>query len=114
MKYTLETVSSKEQLQRLYDSSAFTMEGLAEESIPDLMKWLGEVTTFTAEEPVVYITKGYVMNLAYGLTGDNTYSKDVTIVSVIDIDQARVAIPRFQIGGRWFDDIVDNNARRES
>ena len=24
-----------------------------------------------------------------------------------------VTYPRFQIGGRWFLDIVDNNARRE-
>ena len=26
----------------------------------------------------------------------------------------KIAIPRFQIGGRWFNDIVDNNARREA
>lgn len=25
----------------------------------------------------------------------------------------RLAIPRFEVGGRWFDDVVDNNARRE-
>lgn len=24
-----------------------------------------------------------------------------------------IMLPRFQIGGRWFDDVVANNARRE-
>ena len=28
-------------------------------------------------------------------------------------DPTKIAIPRFQVGGRWFDDIVDNNRRRE-
>jgi hypothetical protein len=54
------------------------------------------------------------MNEQYGLTGNNAYPKHVNIVSVIDIDQMKVAIPRFSIGARWFDDIVDNNAHRES
>lgn len=114
MKHTIEYVTTKEQLQKLYDSSAFTMEGLNEDSIPDLLEWLSQNTTFITEEPVVYITKGYVMNSEYGLTSDNAYPKHVNIVSVIDIDQMKVAIPRFSIGARWFDDIVDNNVHRES
>lgn len=32
---------------------------------------------------------------------------------VTDTEQMKVAIPRFAIGGRWFDDVVDNNIRRE-
>ena len=111
MKHTIENVTTKEQLQKLYNNSAFTIEGLTEESIVDLVAWLEENTTFTTENPVVYITKGKVMNEMYELNGNNAYSNDLSIVSVIDIDLMKIALKRFSIGGRWFDDIVDNNAR---
>ena len=110
MKYTIENVTTKEQLNKLYGNSAFTIEGLAEDSIPDLIGWLEENTTFTTENPIVYVTKGKVMNTEYNLVGDKAYLEDLTIVSVIDIDQLRIALKRFSVGGRWFDDIVDNNA----
>lgn len=112
MKYNIENVTTKEQLDKLYNNSAFTIEGLAEESIPDLITWLEENTTFITDEPIVYITKGYVMNLAYNLVGDNAYDNDLTIISVIDIDLIKIAIKRFSVGARWFDDIVDNNVMR--
>lgn len=110
MNYTIENVTTKEQLQKLYDNSAFTIEGLAENSIPDLINWLKENTTFTTENPIVYITKGKVMNEEYALKYGKAYAEDLTIVSVIDIDSMRIALKRFSVGGRWFDDIVDNNA----
>jgi hypothetical protein len=53
------------------------------------------------------------MNTYYGLKGSNAYPNDLTIVSVTDINQIKIAWARFGVGGRWFDDIVDNNARRE-
>lgn len=109
MNYTIENVTTKEQLEKLYNNSAFTIEGLTDESIPDLLNWLNDNTTFTTENPTVYVTKGYVMNLAYDLTEDKAYNNDLTIVSVIDIDLVKVALKRFSVGGRWFDDIVDNN-----
>lgn len=112
MKYTIENVTTKAQLDKLYNNSAFTIEGLAEESVGDLVAWLEENTTFTTNEPIVYITKGDVMNEIYGLFGDNAYANGLTIVSVIDIDLVKIALKRFSVGGRWFDDIVDNNIRR--
>lgn len=113
MNYTIENVTTKSQLDNLYNNSAFTIEGLVEESIPDLIAWLEENTVFTTNEPIIYITKGNVMNDMYGLYGDNAYDNDLTIISVIGIDLMRVALKRFSVGGRWFDDIVDNNARRK-
>lgn len=112
MKYTIENVTTKKQLDNLYNNSAFAIEGLAEESIKDLIEWLGDNTTFTTEEVVVYVTKGNVMNDMYELRDSNAYPDDLSIVSVIDIDLMKVALKRFSVGGRWFDDIVDNNARR--
>ena len=113
MKYVVENVTTKEQLNKLYNNSAFTIEGLAEESIVDMIEWLKENTTFNTDKPVVYITKGYVMNLAYDLNGSNAYNDDLTIVSIIDINPLKIALKRFSVGGRWFDDIVDNNINRK-
>lgn len=112
MKYIIENVTTKKQLDNLYNNSAFTIEGLAEESIQDLIEWLGDNTIFTTEEVVVYVTKGDVMNDMYKLRDSNVYPDDLSIVSVIDIDLMKVALKRFSVGGRWFDDIVDNNERR--
>lgn len=111
MNYTIENVTTKEQLNKLYGNSALTIEGLTEDSIPDFINWLKENTVFTTENPIVYVTKGKIMNTEYNLTDNKAYSEDLTIVSVIDIDTMKIALKRFSVGGRWFDDIVDNNAR---
>lgn len=108
--YIIENVTTKEQLDNLYNHSAFTIEGLTVKSIPDFVEWLEETTVFTKEEPIVYVTKGCVMNKEYNLKGNKAYGEDLTIVSVIDVDSMRIALKRFSVGGRWFDDIVDNNA----
>ena len=113
MRYTIENVTTKVQLDKLYNNSAFTIEGLAEESIGDMVAWLEENTTFITDEPTVYITKGRVMNDMYGLHDSNAYKDNLSIISVIDIDSMAIALKRFSVGGRWFDDIVDNNANRE-
>ena len=54
------------------------------------------------------------MNDNYYLTGTNRYQDDLSLVSVVDINLMKVTFKRFEIGGRWFDDIVDNNASRET
>ena len=110
MNYTIENVTTKKQLDNLYNHSAFTIEGLTEDSIPDMVKWLEDNTTFTTDNPIVYVTKGEVMNNGYNLVGNKAYADDLTIVSVIDIDLLKIALKRFSVGGRWFDDVVDNNA----
>ena len=106
------TITTREEIENL--GSALTIEGLAEESIPDFIEWVKELTPMINED--VYIIKGKTMNDVYNLTGNNAYPDDCTIVS-IDLNDMEnygaVVIPRFQIGARWLDDIVDNNVRRE-
>lgn len=111
-------VTTKEQLDELYNGSAFTMEGfdLSKESINKLIEWFNEYGG--VRNPLsIFITKGSFMNNEYGLTGDNAYPKDLNITSIKleDIKEVnRVAIPRFGIGARWFSDIVDNNRVRQN
>jgi len=101
-------------LKMLEDNSALTLEGLNKEDAHHFMEWVKKLTPVTDE--VVYIISGKFMNDSYGLTGSNAYPNDLTIQAIplnVVENFAALVIPRFEIGGRWFDDIVANNARRE-
>ena len=66
--------------------------------------------------PKEFITfKGADMNEFYGLTGDNAYNDELTCLMfpLNALDVAKLAIFKLQAGDRWFDDIVDNNQRRQ-
>ena len=109
-------VTTKEQLDDLYNQSALTWEGLCadEQSLADVEGWLKEHDAIIADtEVIAHIITGKLMNDTYSLTGTNRYPDDLTIVAITGVNQSRIAIPRFEVGGRWFDDVVDNNARRE-
>ena len=110
-------VTTKAQLDELYKDWSLTIEGLSpeEKNLKELLDWVKELTPIKRED--VYTVEGSVMNREYHLTGTNAYpDTDCTLVCVklADMEHPKtVSIPRFQIGGRWFTDIVDNNARRE-
>lgn len=112
-------VTEKEQLDMLYNGSACTLEGLVESSIRDMLEAMLD-RGFIKDGNLnvdVYSIKGCVMNDMYGLTGDNAYQDDITIICVPlkfmkNISEFAVTM-RIEYGYRWFDDIVDNNARRE-
>ena len=109
-------VSTKNELDALYNQSALTWEGLdiSEESFNAVKDWLNEHrATIDGVEPTFFVTKGKLMNDIYGLTGNNAYPDDLNIVSVPNIYQSAIILARFEVGGRWFDDVVDNNVRRE-
>ena len=105
---------------QLYEGSAFTWEGLSlpneaeAESIADFLKEQGFVAD-GVDTVEFFRASGADMNRKYGLTGTNAYQDGLTIVS-IPLDQLDVMkmLPiQLRFGARWFDDIVDNNARRE-
>ena len=105
----IKTLTTLEELESL--GSALTMEGL---SISEFIDWVKQYTPMKSE--TAYIIKGKTMNDVYMLTGNNKYPDDCTIVSIKleDMENSMaVVIPRFNIGARWFDDIVMNNATRE-
>ena len=108
-------VTTRKQLDALYNQSALTWEGLSadEENLNAVRNWLEEHGALTNVEPDFHIISGEFMNEQYGLSGSNAYAEDLTLVSVTDINQMAIVIPRFEVGGRWFDDIVDNNRMRE-
>lgn len=102
-------LTTKEELQELYDCSALTIEGLVEESIDEFVSAMLEDGCQVESANIV---KGSTMNRVYGLNGNNSYPDDLTIVALTG-NFMPVVVKRFSFGGRWFDDIVDNNAFRE-
>ena len=86
-------------------------------NVDALMDWLkNEGVLKNQEEYEVFKVSGKQMNEKYSLTGTNAYNETYTIL-VLPLNNfsnvGKLAISRFNIGGRWFTDIVDNNARRE-
>lgn len=107
-------VTTAEQLNALYDASALTIEGLAEESIENFLDAVHDAASLKKRR--VFVTKGATMNKFYRLHGRNAYPEDLTIVSIMLVDMEHyepIVTARFEWGGRWFDDIVDNNASHE-
>ncbi len=111
-------VNKENQLDDLYNNSAFTLEGFdtSKENIDKLIEWIDQCGG--VKNPVsIYITKGSFMNNKYGLTKDNAYPEDLNIVSIKleDIKNIfRLSVARFEISARWFSDIVDNNIERQN
>ncbi len=67
-------------------------------------------------KPEKFITfKGKDMNEVYELIGDNAYNDKLTFLMfpLDGLDASKLAIFRLQAQDKWFDDIVDNNQRRE-
>ena len=81
-----------------------------------LVDWLeSKGALIDGVELKVYWVKGKVMNDIYKLTNSNAYPDDLNIL-ILDPDcyiVSRLVIKIYELGGRWFDDVVDNNLSRE-
>lgn len=106
-------VNTAEQLDELYNDSSLTLEGLSEKSYGDFVDWCDKLVKLKKRR--IYVVSGKTLNEYCGNTGVNAYPDDLHIVCIRLDDMANfnaVVLPRFEIGGRWFDDVVDNNRRR--
>jgi len=109
--------ATMEDLDVFYDDWSLTLEGfLVDEE--NLDAYFKEITNYTTvkDDFAFYIVKGKQMNERYGLTGDNAYQDELNIIvcKLCSMDNPlTLAVPRFAWGGRWFKDVVDNNARHE-
>jgi hypothetical protein len=96
-------VETKEQLKALNDCSAMTWEGLREEDFGVALDMCG------TKDAKGYVTTGAVMNKLCKLTGSNAYPDDLNIFSIDKFKGLAITV-----GARWMDDIIANNADRES
>lgn len=101
-----------EMLDEFFVTSAFTFEGIDITDKPGMKKLEKELRKngYTENDILTYHYSGKDMNEKYNLTGDNRYSDDLTFLTI-----PKFYNPMFKllVGARWFDDIVDNNMRRE-
>lgn len=106
-------LTTKEELKALEDCSALTWEGFSieDDNLKATEDWL-QAHNVNTSKAVFNIISGKVMNSVYKLKGDNAYPDDVHIVAITGIDVGPIILVRFQVGGRWFDDVVANNKRR--
>lgn len=101
-----------EYLDEFFNTSAFTFEGIDitnKQSNKELETALRE-NGYAEDDILAYHYSGKDMNEKYNLTGDNRYPDDLTFLTI-----PKFYNPMFKMlaGARWFDDIVDNNLRRE-
>ena len=115
-KYTINDNVTVSICDELYDNSALTLEGLDLNSLDDYANYLDDVCVLK-EGAVFHIIDGNEMNDFYCLSGKVAYPGDLHIIAIkLDdlCNPSKIVMKRFEFGGRWFDDVVNNNARRAS
>jgi hypothetical protein len=117
-RYILHEVTNPADLDEFYAGSALTFEEFpaSDEGYNQLCDWFKNLQAVTVFPIDIYKVTGKMMDEKYGLTGDNAYKAELPII-VVKLssiqDVPKIIVPRFSVGGRWFNDVVDNNARRE-
>ena len=110
-------VDDPKKLDEFYEKWSLTFEGTTvdDENLTWLINWFKDHNCNMKKENF-YVVSGKMMNEKYHLTGNNKYPNNLTILVILleDLDNVEaIAMARFEIGGRWFTDIVDNNINRE-
>lgn len=102
---------------RMYDGSWYTITGCG----GDLEEWKEGYAKMLNEQGIGNITEwihftGKDMNDICHLTGNNRYKNDLDFLafSLEGLNVRMLAFFKLRMGDRWFDDIIDNNAFRES
>jgi hypothetical protein len=107
----------KDILQQAYNGNYYTIIGCE----GDLNEWKEGYAKILSDSCIGTIRhwiefNGADMNSVYGLTGDNAYQPDLHFLAFRlekDMDINKLAFLKLRLGDRWFNDIVDNNMRRE-
>ena len=108
---------TKKDMQELYDGDAWTWEGMTtdDDNLKEIVNWFAEEGCPLKKEEF-YVTTGAQMNeFCGGLTGENAYNDDLTILSIKLENITNVQslfLKKFLVGARWFSDIVENNKNR--
>lgn len=110
-------VKDTDLLDEFYNKWSLTFEGttIDEANLNWLINWFKEHNCNMIKEDF-YVVSGKMMNDYYHLTGDNRYpdNLNILVIKLEDLENPDgIYIPRFEIEGRFFNDICDNNARRE-
>ena len=105
-----------ELLRKAYEGSYYTISGVG----GDEHEWKDGYARMLEERGIGKISMwiefcGKDMNDEFHLTGNNSYPDDLHFLAfpLDGLDAGKLAIFKLQMGDRWFDDIVDNDRRRQ-
>jgi len=113
--------ADEQMIRELERNSAFTWEGMTldEDNLHEVAHIFEDekLVKNDTEEICGYFWYGNVMNRLYNLHGDNRYSDDLPFLSFerncFD-GSGNLFVFKMEIGARWLDDIVRNNAEKEA
>ena len=112
--------ASSSKISELEKSSALTWEGmsLGGESLLALETYLNDTFGLADQDKLIaYTWSGKTFNTKYNLHGSNAYPDDLNFISFDLSNFQRINMANCldvkRYGGRWLDDIVSNNRRRE-
>lgn len=116
-KFEIITVSTKEQLQDLYEDNALTIEGCfpCEKNYTALYDWILQYSAVKDNRLYFYNVSGAVMNKYCRSSVHSAYPTNINIMCILRRNLETpdaLCIPRLRIGGRWFRDAVDNAKRK--
>ena len=104
-----------ENIKQAYDGWYYTILGAG----GDLNEWKNGYQKLCNEREIGtikqwYKTTGKVLNDKWGLTGDERFCDDLTILmfDYTGMDVSKLSMFRLIMHDRWFTDIIDNSVRR--
>ena len=107
-------VLNKDNINLAYDGWFYTILGAG----GDLNDWYNGYQELCDKEGIGtikqwYRTTGKVLNDVYGLTGNNRFKANLTILmfDYEGMNVGKLAIFKLKMGDRWFTDIIDNSVR---
>jgi hypothetical protein len=104
------TLETTEKFDEFYKGSSLTFVGMFPEEAQLYVDYFKENGAAINEEVDGYIYTGKMINEKYNLSGEGAFSEDIHFLTIPlqAFDSATAITLRFGIGGRWFDDVVDN------
>lgn len=102
----IKELTTKEELEKMSEDWNPTWEGLKTEGLEEQLKEI------EPDVEIAYCT-GKTYNDVYGLTGNNAYPDDLTIVFLTKYNKDEIMKWKLLYGCRWATDVRDNNLRRE-
>ena len=108
---------NKVNLDDAYNGSYYTIVGAG----GNLQEWVDGYEKMLSENEIGkpkewFVCNGRDVNKKYELTGNNRYKSNLIFLffPLDGLNIRKLAIFKIQMQDRWFDDVVDNNLRRET
>ena len=111
-KYVEKIINDKNELDNFYKYWSLTFEGVekSDGNIEYLINWLEENDAiYDGKKVELNWISGDLMNKKYDLKYGKKYPEDLSILVIENIKKDKIAIPRLNLGGRWFYDVVEVN-----